>query len=477
MAEANTGVGNWKYLIVLSKFTMLFIDSGIEKSFGVLIPTMVERLQSDYATVGLICSMPPTITYILCPFVTLALRLANHRSVAMSGGLLSGLCIIACAFLRNTIAIGVFLALAGAGFSMTFTPLNLALNDSFQEHFVFWSTLTSYDYTLGSMLMPIVIEKSLQAYGYEGAFLILGAITLHTLVCGAAIRKAVGNGDASRTGGSNNHGNAESKHKRGNQNGELMNETDMHLHWEEEGKKEEESQGEEREDENCKETCQEKRRLVQCEPVPARNAPAVLCHGLLQERIFVVSIPIAFLMNYIIYAWMLFLVSHAEELGIPPPRAIYLSTIGGIAGVIGRSVLMILLKHGANDLVVYIIVGTICTVSLLLDFIGSDYPIRAVLAFTQGLCFFIEDNVYISLSKKAVCDEANFDIALSLYSFMCGVGIACGGLLTGYLIDVTQSFTKVFIIIGFIHAIAVINLLVVVVLVKRRGEETISKRA
>ncbi|XP_041466832.1 monocarboxylate transporter 14-like [Lytechinus variegatus] len=476
MTKANNNVGHWKYLVVLSKFTMLFIDSGIEKSFGVLIPTMVERLESDYATIGLICSMPPTIMYILCPFVTLALRLANHRSVAMSGGLLSGVCIIACAFMRNTVAVGVFLALAGAGFSMTFTPLNLALNDSFQENFVFWSTLTSYGYTSGSMLMPIVIEKSLQAYGYEGAFLILGAITLHTLVCGAAIRKTVGNGDASRTGGSNNHGNAENKHKRGNQNGELMNETDMHLHWEEEGE-EEESQEKEREDGNCKETCQEKRRLIQREPVLARNAPAVLCHGLLQERIFLVSIPIAFLVNYIIYAWMLFLVPHAEELGIPPPRAIYLSTIGGIAGVIGRSVLVILLKYGANDLVVYIIVGTICTFSFLLDFIGSAYPLRAVLAFTQGLCFFIEDNVYISLSKKAVFDEANFDIALSLYSFTCGVGISCGGLLTGYLFDVTRSFTKVFIIIGFIHAIAVINLLLVVVLIRRRGEETINKCA
>ena len=48
---------SWGYGIAVGKFVVLFIESGIAKSFGVFIPTMVERLESDYATVGLICKL------------------------------------------------------------------------------------------------------------------------------------------------------------------------------------------------------------------------------------------------------------------------------------------------------------------------------------------------------------------------------------------------------------------------------------
>ena len=66
MAIVSSSAWSWGYVIVVSKFVVLFIDAGIAKSFGVLIPTMVERLDSDYATVGLICSMPATLMYLLC---------------------------------------------------------------------------------------------------------------------------------------------------------------------------------------------------------------------------------------------------------------------------------------------------------------------------------------------------------------------------------------------------------------------------
>ena len=50
----------WGYVILFSKFMILFFDAGITKSFGVLIPLMVDRLGESYATVGLICSLPTT---------------------------------------------------------------------------------------------------------------------------------------------------------------------------------------------------------------------------------------------------------------------------------------------------------------------------------------------------------------------------------------------------------------------------------
>ncbi|XP_041478841.1 monocarboxylate transporter 13-like [Lytechinus variegatus] len=179
----------WGYVIVLSKFTVCFIDTGIVKSFGVLIPTMVERLDSDYATVGLICSIPSALTHLLCPFVKYFLTENNHRAVAMSGAVLCGSCLIACGFLGNLISLGVCLGLAGIGLSMTITPIHLSVKAHFQEKFVLANTVALYGYTAGSVLLPVLIERSLEAYGYYPAFLILGGVALNAVACAATIRK------------------------------------------------------------------------------------------------------------------------------------------------------------------------------------------------------------------------------------------------------------------------------------------------
>eukprot|EP00057_Strongylocentrotus_purpuratus_P002078 XP_003723799.1 PREDICTED: uncharacterized protein LOC100888353 [Strongylocentrotus purpuratus] len=165
---------------------------------------------------------------------------------------------------------------------------------------------------------------------------------------------------------------------------------------------------------------------------------------------------------------MLFLVPHAEHLGIPPSKAIFLSTIGGIGGIIGRTMFIILVHKGINVFVVYITIGLICTISFLIDFASSAYEVRATLAFVQGFSFFIEDAISASLFKEAVFDDRNVNMAMALTSFTGGLGATCAGTFTGYLFDVTQSFTKVFIIGGFIHAGMIVHLFVVAILIKRR---------
>ncbi|XP_063970875.1 monocarboxylate transporter 7-like [Lytechinus pictus] len=476
MATANSRVDSWGYVIVLSKFVILFIDTGIEKSFGVLIPTLVERLESDYATIGLICSMHSTMMYLACPFVTLALRRVSHRPVAMSGGLLSALCFIACAFLKTTATVGICLALSGVGMAMTYLPTVLALNDYFKDTFVLWSTVASYGYISGSLLLPILTERSLPAYGYQGEFIIFGGVALHLLVCGATLRKAT---DRSVNGTSEGGGcdQEEKRHRCGSVERPSLNREVMLHQLDEKGEEEDVSLLEwvdkEQENKNWKETLLEKRRLIQQETNFQRNQKTLPndslgnC-GILTEWIFFISLATLFLFSYATYSWMLFLVPHAEHLGISPSNAVYLSTLGGLGGILGRTILITLISKGVSDLSVYIVVGSICSGSFFLDFISSAYPVRATLAFIQGFSFFIEDSVLTSLSKSAIFHENNFDMAVAIANFTSGLGISCAGIFTGYLIDVTESFTKVFIIIGAIHAIAVINLIIVCFLIKRR---------
>ena len=71
--SGNEDIANywWGYVILFSRFVILFMDSGIAKSFGVLIPRIVERLGENYATVGFICSLPATLLYVVCKYFSL----------------------------------------------------------------------------------------------------------------------------------------------------------------------------------------------------------------------------------------------------------------------------------------------------------------------------------------------------------------------------------------------------------------------
>ncbi|XP_030849699.1 monocarboxylate transporter 3-like [Strongylocentrotus purpuratus] len=444
---------------------------------------MVERLESDYATVGLICSLPAALMYLGCPVVALFLPKINHRVVAMLGGVLCGSGIIACAFIKNRVTVGFCLALSGVGLSMSFMPTILALNDFFGEQFVLMNTIASYGYTAGSMLLPVVMEWSFEAYGYAGAFLILGGIALNLVACGATIRKTLLN---AATNKDNIHDKVKEKQKC-LPKGESAKQTEGNRYREEEEDEEKEEQEEQEED--IEECVSEERRLIQTERrnvikqetsrnVRSSSTSAVFqtskrfC-GLLNEPLYLFTIPIHFLIIFSIYSWMLFLVPHAEHLGIPSSKAIFLSTIGGTGGIIGRTIFIILVGKGINVYVVYIVIGLIGTASFLLDFISAAYAVRVTLAFVQGFSFFIEDAIMSSLYKDAVFDDRNFNMAVALSVFAGGLGAICAGTFTGYLFDVTKSFTRVFIIIGFIHAVMVVHLFIVAILIKKRRQDTI----
>ena len=318
----------------------------------------------------------------------------------------------------------------------------IALNDFFREKFVLVHTITLYGYTTGSMLLPIVMERSFEAYGYVGAFIILGGIAFNLVACGATIHKAPIN---AATNGGNSYNEVNEKQKCLFE-GESSKQTESFRYHEEEEEEDEEKQ-EEEEEEDGEKSVLEERRLIRNErrninkqetsPIARSSWTSSVFQtgkrscGLLNEPLFLFTIPIQFLFMFSMYAWMLFLVPHAEHLGIPPSKAIFLSTIGGIGGIIGRTIFIILAGKGINVYVVCIATGLIGTASFLLDFISSAYAVRATLAFVQGFSFFIEDAITASLFKDAVFDDRNFNKAVSLSFFAQGLGATCAGTFTG----------------------------------------------
>ena len=72
--------------------------------------------------------------------------------------------------------------------SMTMYTSTVLINDFFGESFVFWNSLSNLGIMAGAFTMPPVVERSLKAYGYHGAFLIMGGLALNVVACGATAR-------------------------------------------------------------------------------------------------------------------------------------------------------------------------------------------------------------------------------------------------------------------------------------------------
>ncbi|XP_041465951.1 monocarboxylate transporter 14-like [Lytechinus variegatus] len=357
---------------------------------------------------------------------------------------------------------------------MSYMSTVLALNEFFPENFIFVNSFSLYGYTAGSIILPIITERSLEAYGYSGAFVILGALNLNLVACGATLRKAPRENTTSIT---NEGGNETGMTERQNRTDNGMISPNQYSAFLDGGTDDQPS-----EDEG------DKTRLIKTKMWNNRNQDKLpetestgirrlfqsckQSFGICNESIYLISSPLHFLLYYLSFAWMLFLVPHAEQLGIPPSKAVFLSTIGGIGGIIGRTLLIVIIHKELQVYTFYIATGVVCTASFLLDFIGSSYGVRAVLAFVQGYSFFIEDCIPGNLYKDAIFNDANFGASVALGSFMGGLGATVSGTFSGYLYDVTQSFTKVFIITGCFHACAVFNLAFVAILIKRRNDRT-----
>nr|XP_054759815.1 monocarboxylate transporter 9-like [Lytechinus pictus] len=490
---------HWGYVVVICKCTIMFLDSAIAKSFGVLVPSMVERLDENYATVGLICSLPVTLMYFCCPMISLILKRVGRRPLALFGGTMSGMSLALSGFLPNTVLIGLSMALTGAGIACVYMPYMLVVNDFFPDHFVVINTISLYGHTAGTMILPFITERSFEAYGYCGTFLILGGLTLHLMVCAVAIRKPIlKNPDESQRDGSRpSHIEGDEMLVENGQETQQTWKTPEHSKLDHKQKNVQDFMS----DQSPSVTSDIARStsLSSLEEVVGERgtdqSSAPLFHDdinrpsdllpdvnqnesffrsfLLKEPLFLFNLLTIYLFSYAYYSWMYFLVPHAKQLGIPESQAVFLSTIAGIGGIIGRTIFIVLVAKGVDAFHIYIVSGITVTLPFLLDFIGSKYWIRAGLAFLQGLCFFAEDAIFFTVAKNTLFNPDHLSLAIALVSFFFGLGGSSAGFITGSLFDLTQSFTKVFIIIGIVLVTVVLQVIITTVCIRRRTNKSV----
>nr|XP_054772010.1 monocarboxylate transporter 12-like [Lytechinus pictus] len=453
----------WKYAILFSKFLLFFIDGGITKSFGVLLPDVVARYNSDFKTVALVLGLPSTMMFFTAPITIFLMKIMTLTTMATIGGLLSALPIICAPWAPSVYILGMMLAVTGLGMALTFFPLLVSMNRFFSKSFIFANTLTLFGTTCGAFLVPVIIERSLEAYGYAGGFLILGGISLHAVVCGALVRSP-----RERRRENFNASDSDNAERDSLMAVPVSDQSEMELT----------DRG------SASIILQETVEEFQSEEEKARSSSGnnSWCSGdsflaqvksflFLHEPLYIVIAPAMVLQCFVQVGWMLFLVPHAEGAGIDQSNAVFLSSIAGISGIFGRILYLILLHLKRDNTIIFCFACVICASSFFFDFVSSSYIFLAGMASVQGFTVFIFDCLPHAMMKISIQNEENMPRAIATNSFLVGIGFLSGAVLSGYIYDVTSSFRVLFVVYGVLLLIITINLIIFKLIVQRKPRE------
>ncbi|XP_071511187.1 monocarboxylate transporter 2-like [Diadema antillarum] len=422
----------WRYLVLAGKGGGDFLNLGMQKAYGVLVPHLAALFGTKYGTIGFILSLATSLGFMTCPLVFALARRVNRRALAMTSSLLAGLAIMISAFVHSALWFGVAMVVVGI-FGSPITQVGTeTLQQYFGERFGSMNSLCMACSSVGGMILPLIVAHTLKSYGLEGTLLILGAIFLHTVPAAETFKTPP---DVERTHRS---------FRRLTKNDRPANSVVFH------------------------QSSSESVDLAVPKNRGEQNSRYKSClHAVIEEWPFIVLfLPCKFLIELALSGWSLFMVSCAVSKGLDETTSAYLPFAGAAGGLVNQA-LSALILHCKREsaAVLYVINCSLAGLGLILYSTGSS------LAHLVTCSFFVGFGVFGSLPASfAVLDvyvsETNFPRMLSYFLFATGSGLLISGYVTGTVYDVTESFDTAFISIGVFAFVSAL-LTMLLMLVKR----------
>lgn len=175
--------GGWGWVIVFAFALSNVIAVPILQSFGLLFKGRFDALEITGTDASVIINVNSAFGMILGLFNGFLLRKFGYRKISIVGAILNTTGVIltsyANSFVFFLVAYGI---ISSVGFNILMSSLNLAVNTYFRER---RSKAVGFGMTamgLGPVFMPLVISKLMETYGVTGTALILGGLSLHSLV-------------------------------------------------------------------------------------------------------------------------------------------------------------------------------------------------------------------------------------------------------------------------------------------------------
>ncbi|KAI9555860.1 hypothetical protein GHT06_018377 [Daphnia sinensis] len=182
--------GGYGWFVAFGAFLVQFWIAGLIKSYGVIFMEVMQLYPDASASLA---SWIPAILSTLClvssPICSALCRKFSCRSVVFTGGLLCWMGVSLSYFTTSLLQLCfTFGILTGLGAGLATTPGIIMTSRYFNKRRALANGLCVSGTAVGSMLLPLLLEVLVPAYGFRGSILILGACMLHICLSAALYR-------------------------------------------------------------------------------------------------------------------------------------------------------------------------------------------------------------------------------------------------------------------------------------------------
>ncbi|CAC5366703.1 unnamed protein product [Mytilus coruscus] len=185
--------GGWGWVIVFSAFLINVITDGCSYSFGVLFVFLLDYFQESRSTTAWIGSVFCAVPLLCGPIASVVTNRLGFRKATIIGGLITAIGFILSAFVHSVGAMAVtYGCIAGLGISMPYLNSIVVVAMYFEKKRTLATGISECGAGIGTLIFAPLYEYLIMSYSWRGAVLIIGAISLNIVVCGAVFKPLEG---------------------------------------------------------------------------------------------------------------------------------------------------------------------------------------------------------------------------------------------------------------------------------------------
>ncbi|XP_071066448.1 monocarboxylate transporter 13 isoform X2 [Dasypus novemcinctus] len=181
--------GGWGWMVVLAAFFQSALVFGVLRAFGVFFVEFEAAFEEPAARVSWIASIGIAVQQFGSPVGSALSTKFGPRPVVMTGGMLAALGMLLATFATSLshlyLSIGL---LSGSGWALTVTPTMACLSRYFSRRRSLAMGLGLTGVGLSSFAFAPFFQWLLSHYAWRGALLLVSALSLHLVACGALLR-------------------------------------------------------------------------------------------------------------------------------------------------------------------------------------------------------------------------------------------------------------------------------------------------
>ncbi|XP_055936982.1 uncharacterized protein LOC129966558 isoform X2 [Argiope bruennichi] len=178
--------GLWSWIVALACGAVMFIFVGFVRLSGMMFVSVLETFQVDRNTAARPFCTHYSVVSILGPIGGMLCQKYGARRISIIGGAVASTSAALCFFAPNVAWITF---LWGSGVALSTIAVRVIIGQNFVKHPTSALGLASSGGCVAPFALSLFLEMLLFNYGIHGAFLIIGAISLHTIPISMIFRK------------------------------------------------------------------------------------------------------------------------------------------------------------------------------------------------------------------------------------------------------------------------------------------------